>query len=146
MAVYPYGPASPEFVVGPEFAHMWCSALAHCQKRFEGKISHIKREPSRGIGAFTPDNFPIFDVFREHCYFIADFKHGYKMIDVGKLVAQEIFGEPPHYWSRFAFRATQKEPTPDLEQPVPVELMGTKPLSRFPWDPCLPVWCPGAHP
>ena len=35
--VDPYGPGSPEFVVGEEFARMWCSALAFCQKRFEGK-------------------------------------------------------------------------------------------------------------
>ncbi|MED5249674.1 MAG: FAD-dependent oxidoreductase, partial [Pseudomonadota bacterium] len=37
VAVDPYGPDSPDFVVGAEFAHMWCSALAHCQKRFEGQ-------------------------------------------------------------------------------------------------------------
>src|SRR5271165_3900250 len=30
VAVDPYGPASPDFVVGPEFARMWTSALAHC--------------------------------------------------------------------------------------------------------------------
>jgi glycine/D-amino acid oxidase-like deaminating enzyme len=107
VAVDPYGPASPDFVVGPEFAHMWCSALAHCQKRFEGKISRFRREPSGGIGAFTPDNFPVFDVFRENCYFIADSNHGYKMIGVGKLVAQEICGETatllePFRFSRYA--------------------------------------------
>ena len=103
VAVDPYGPASPDFVVGPEFAHMWCSALAHCQKRFEGKMRHFKREPSGGIGAFSPDNFPIFDVFRENCYFIADSNHGYKMIGVGKLVAQEICGERAALLEPFRF-------------------------------------------
>ena len=90
VAVDPYGPESPEFVVGDDFAHMWCSALAHCQKRFEGQIPKYKNEASGGIGAFTPDSFPIFDVVRENCYFIGDSNHGYKMLGVGKLVAHEI--------------------------------------------------------
>ena len=107
VAVDPYGPDSPEFVVDDNFVHMWCSALAHCQKRFEGQITHYKKEPSGGIGAFTPDSFPVFDVFRENVYLIADSNHGYKMIGVGKLVAQEILGESstllePFRFSRYA--------------------------------------------
>lgn len=107
VAVDPYGPASPDFVVGDDFAHMWCSALAHCQKRFEGQIGKYKKEPSGGIGCFTPDSFPVFDVFRENCYVIADSNHGFKMIGVGKLVAEEILGGPhsllePFRFSRYA--------------------------------------------
>src|SRR6476660_166856 len=37
VAVDPYGPDSPDFVVGEKFIESWCSMLAHCQKRFEGK-------------------------------------------------------------------------------------------------------------
>ena len=88
--VDPYGPESPEFIVGPEFAHMWVSALAHCQKRFEGTMVKYKDEASGGIGCFTPDSFPIFDQFFQNCYFIADSNHGYKMLGVGKLVAEEV--------------------------------------------------------
>lgn len=107
VRVDPYGPASPDFVVGPEFAHMWVSALAHCQKRFEGTLARYKDEPSGGIGAFTPDSFPMFDVFRDNCYFIADSNHGYKMIGVGKLVAAEVCGDrsdllEPFRFSRYA--------------------------------------------
>jgi len=107
VAVDPYGPESPDFVVGDDFAHMWCSALAFCQKRFEGQISRYRNEPSGGIGCFTPDNFPVFDVFKENCYFIADSNHGFKMIGVGKLVAEEILrGKSallePFRFSRFA--------------------------------------------
>lgn len=107
VAVDPYGPASPDFVVGDDFAHMWCSALAHCQKRFQNQIPKYKNEPSGGIGAFTPDSFPVFDVFRENCYMIADSNHGYKMIGVGKLVAGEICDTPstllePFRFSRYA--------------------------------------------
>ena len=107
VAVDPYGPASPDFVVGPDFAYMWCSALAHCQKRFEGKYGLYKKEPSGGIGCFTPDSFPIFDVFKDNCFVIADSNHGYKMIGVGKLVANKIMGTDskllkPFRFSRYA--------------------------------------------
>jgi len=67
---------------------MWCSGLAFCQKRFEGKLAQFKREPSGGIGSFTADNFPVFDRFCDNVYVIADSNHGYKMIGVGQLVAE----------------------------------------------------------
>jgi hypothetical protein len=107
VKVDPYGPASPAFVVGEDFARMWCSALAFCQKRFEGKYHLYKKEPSGGIGAFSPDSFPVFDIFRQNCYIIADSNHGYKMIGVGKLVASEVMGErstilEPFRFSRYA--------------------------------------------
>ena len=103
VKVDPYGTESPDYVVDDEFAHMWCSALAHCQKRFSGQIVKYKSEPSGGIGAFTPDSFPVFDVFRENCYVIADSNHGYKMIGVGKLVAGEICGSKSELLKPFRF-------------------------------------------
>jgi methylglutamate dehydrogenase subunit A len=107
VKIDPYGPESPDFIVGADFAHMWCSALAHCQKRFEGKTALYKKEPSGGIGSFTADNFPVFDRFCENVYVIADSNHGYKMIGVGKLVAEDLCGRPsdllePFRFSRFA--------------------------------------------
>jgi glycine/D-amino acid oxidase-like deaminating enzyme len=108
VKVDPYGPESPDFVVGDGFARMWCSALAFCQKRFEGKYPLFRKdEPSGGIGAFTPDSFPVFDLFRGNCYIIADSNHGYKMIGVGKLVADELLGDrsailEPFRFSRYA--------------------------------------------
>jgi len=107
VAIDPYGPQSPEFVSSPEFADMWSSALAFCHKRFEGRSHLYREEKSGGIGCFTPDSFPVFDVFRENCYVIADSNHGYKMIGVGELVAQEIVGEAsallePFRLSRYA--------------------------------------------
>ncbi len=103
VKVDPYGPESPDYVMGDAVAHRWCSALAHCQKRFEGKISIYKDEPSGGIGCFTPDSFPVFDVFHDNCYVIADSNHGYKMIGVGQLVAQEILGETSRLLEPFRF-------------------------------------------
>jgi methylglutamate dehydrogenase subunit A len=107
VRVDPYGPASPEFVVGEDFERMWCSALAFCQKRFEGKYPLYKKEPTGGIGAFSPDSFPVFDVYKQNCYVVADSNHGYKMLGVGKLVAEEIMGRrsailEPFRFSRYA--------------------------------------------
>ncbi len=107
VAVDPYGPESPDFVVGGDFYRTWTSALSHCQKRFEGKGHLIKEEPSGGIGSFSPDSFPIFDTFSDNVYFVADSNHGYKMIGVGALVAGELLGRPapllePFRYSRFA--------------------------------------------
>jgi len=108
VSVDPYGPESKEFIMGEDFAHMWVSALAHCQKRFSGTTPVYKREPSGGIGAFTPDSFPVFDTFCDNCYVIADSNHGYKMLGVGKLVAEEICsGRPsrlldPFRYSRYS--------------------------------------------
>ncbi len=104
VAVDPYGPDSPDFIVGDEFVETWCSMLAHCQKRFEGKIERYKRkEKSGGLGCFTPDSFPVFDVFRDNVYVIADSNHGYKMIGVGELVAQEICGDKSRLLEPFRF-------------------------------------------
>jgi glycine/D-amino acid oxidase-like deaminating enzyme len=107
VAVDPYGPDSTQFVVGEAFERMWTSALAHCHKRFEGKRPLYRRAPTGGIGAFTPDSFPVFDRFHENVHVIADSNHGYKMIGVGALVAREVLGEPqallePFRFSRYA--------------------------------------------
>ena len=107
VQIDPYGPSSPEFVASPEFAHMWVSALAHCQKRYEGMMPKYHREASGGIGCFTPDSFPVFDHFRENVTVIADSNHGWKMIGVGHLIADEVLGThqellEPFRFSRFA--------------------------------------------
>ncbi len=107
VRVDPYGPKSPEFVVTDNFADMWTSALAFCQKRFEGKHGVYRDEPSGGIGCFTPDSFPVFDRFRDNVYVIADSNHGFKMIGVGELVARDLLGDEsdllrPFRFSRYA--------------------------------------------
>ncbi|WP_419948961.1 NAD(P)/FAD-dependent oxidoreductase [Candidatus Palauibacter sp.] len=107
VAVDPYGPASPDFTVGESFHRTFAAALAFCQTRFEGRAHLMSREPSGGIGCFTPDSFPVFDTFADNVYFIADSNHGYKMIGVGALVARELLGRrqallEPFRYSRFA--------------------------------------------
>jgi len=59
--------------------------------------------PSSGLGCFTPDNFPIFDRFCENVYIIADSNHGYKMLGVGKLVAEEILEKESELLKPFRF-------------------------------------------
>ena len=61
------------------------------------------RDRSGGIGAFTPDSFPVFDTFKENCFVIADSNHGYKMLGVGCLVAEELMGEKQELLEPFRF-------------------------------------------
>ncbi len=120
VAVDPYGPESPEFTVQEDFVRLWTSALAHCHKRFEGQRDLYKDEPTGGIGAFTPDSFPVFDVFRQNAYVIADSNHGYKMIGVGALVAKELLGEEQGLLEPFRFgRYATGELHPTSHSPFP---------------------------
>ena len=120
VAIDPYGPASPEFVSSPDFAHMWCSALAHCHKRFEGKQGLYRKEPSGGIGCFTPDSFPVFDRFRQNAFVIADSNHGYKMIGVGKLVSEALLNGMPGLLKPFRFaRYAEGDLHPVSHSPFP---------------------------
>ncbi len=108
VAIDPYGPSSPEFISGGEFSHMWVSALAHCHKRFEGMMTKYHKEPSGGIGCFTPDSFPVFDCFYNNATIIADSNHGYKMLGVGRLIADEVMGEKQDLLEPFRFERFEK--------------------------------------
>jgi len=118
--VDPYGIDSPEYQTTEAFNDMWCSALAHCQKRFEGKSNLYRKGPSGGLGCMTPDSFPIFDRFLENVYMIADANHGYKMIGVGELVAKEILGTESDLLKPFRFNRYEKgELHPTSNSPFP---------------------------
>ena len=118
--VDPYGIESPEFQTTDKFADMWTSALAHIQKRFVGKSNLYRKGPSGGLGCLTPDSFPIFDRFFENVYMIADANHGYKMIGVGHLVAQEILGHESDLLKPFRFnRYAKGELHPTSNSPFP---------------------------
>ena len=120
VKIDPYGPSSPEFVSSHEFAHMWVSALAHCHKRFEGMMPKYHKEPSGGIGCFTADSFPVFDRFRDNVYVIADSNHGYKMLGVGRLVAEELRDNEQALLKPFRFeRFATGELHPTSSSPFP---------------------------
>jgi glycine/D-amino acid oxidase-like deaminating enzyme len=93
--------------VDPGFPDMWCAGLSHAMARFEGCRPLYKRARSGGVGAFTVDNFPVFDYLRPNVYAILDSNHGYKMIGVGREVAKVLVGEHssllyPFRFERFA--------------------------------------------
>jgi glycine/D-amino acid oxidase-like deaminating enzyme len=93
--------------VDPAFADMWCAALSHAMSRFEGCRPLYKQARSGGVGAFTADNFPVFDYLRPNTYGILDSNHGYKMIGVGREVAKVLLGDHssllyPFRFERFA--------------------------------------------
>jgi glycine/D-amino acid oxidase-like deaminating enzyme len=103
FAVDPY----PTGSVDPGFPDMWCAALSHCLGRFEGVRPKYRQVRSGGVGAFTVDNFPVFDHMRPNVYVAADSNHGYKMIAVGREIARVLGGEhstllQPFRYERFA--------------------------------------------
>ena len=115
----PTVPTSPDFVVGDDFIHMWCSMLAHCQKWFEGKTRYTSTTRIRAGSAVHARHFPVFDTFR-NVYVIANSNHGYKMIGVGKLVAQEPLGEKSTLLEPFRFaRFAKGELHPTSHSPFP---------------------------
>jgi len=97
----------PTGTVEEGFADMFSAALSHCLERFEGARPKYRQARSGGVGAFTVDNFPVFDHMLPNVYVIADSNHGYKMIAVGREVARELTGEHssllrPFRYERFA--------------------------------------------
>ncbi len=108
--------------VDPGFPDMWCAALSHAMSRFEGCRPLYKQARSGGVGAFTADNFPVFDYLRPNVYAILDSNHGYKMIGVGREVAKVLVGE--HSSLLYPFRFERFE-TGDLH---PVS------NSPYPWS------------
>jgi len=99
---------------------MWVSALAHCQERFSGTLAQYHRDPSGGLGCFTPDSFPVFDRFNDNVSIIADSNHGYKMLGVGRLMADEIMGDEQDLLKPFRFNRFQTgELHPTSSSPFP---------------------------
>ena len=97
----------PTGTVEDGFPDLFCAALSHCMERFEGKRAVFKNVRSGGVGAFTADNFPVFDHMRPNVFVAADSNHGYKMIAVGKEIARVLQGEHstllhPFRYERFA--------------------------------------------
>src|SRR5262249_47536269 len=54
----------PTGTVEAGFPDMWSAALSHCLGRFEGARATYRQARSGGAGAFTVDNFPVFDYMR----------------------------------------------------------------------------------
>ena len=86
----------PTGTIDPRFVEMWPAALSHCLERFENCRMYFRHVRSGGVGAFTVDNFPVFDYMKPNVFVVADSNHGYKMIAVGREVARVIGGRALH--------------------------------------------------
>jgi glycine/D-amino acid oxidase-like deaminating enzyme len=110
----------PTGTVDPEFADMWCGALSHCLERFAGARGLYRQVRSGGVGAFTVDNFPVFDYMRPNVYVAADSNHGYKMIAVGREIARILRGEHSSLLHPFRYeRFSSGELHPVSHSPYP---------------------------
>ena len=110
----------PSGTVDDGFPDRWCAALSHCMSRFEGCRAKYAQVRSGGAGAFTADNFPIFDRMRENVYVAADSNHGYKMIAVGREIARELAGGHSSLLQPFRFeRFATGELHPVSQSPYP---------------------------
>jgi glycine/D-amino acid oxidase-like deaminating enzyme len=112
----------PTGTVDVGFADLWSASLSHCLARFEGARGRYRQARSGGVGAFTVDNFPVFDYMRPNVFVAADSNHGYKMIAVGKEIARVLTGR--HSSLLYPFRYERFE-TGDLH---PVS------HSPYPWS------------
>ena len=93
----------PTGSVEPGFPDLWCAALSHCMERFSGCRGSYVQARSGGAGAFSPDNFPVFDRILPNVYVAADSNHGYKMIAVGREIARVLQGEHSSLLHPFRF-------------------------------------------
>ena len=105
------------------FPDLWCAALSHCMERFEGARGHYRQVRSGGVGAFTADNFPVFDHMLPNVYVAADSNHGYKMIAVGREDRPGAHRRALRPAAPVPLRAVRdRGPPPRVEQPLPLEL------------------------
>ncbi len=93
VEVDPYGHDSDAYQAEASFSDYMCAAMGQLMGRFRGCRKDFRERRNGGIGAFTPDNVPIFDWVLPNVYMIADSNHGFKMTGVGKLVARLLVGE-----------------------------------------------------
>ena len=86
----PYGPENPEHAAGLEFEEFFVSGLAAAFGRFGGMAADWRTTLGGGIVAHTPDNYPICDWILENTYAIVDSGHGFKMLALGRLAADDV--------------------------------------------------------
>jgi glycine/D-amino acid oxidase-like deaminating enzyme len=104
-ALDPYGPDNPAHAAEPSFAEFFASGLASALRRFRGRAGEWRSTLAGGIVSHTPDNYPICDWVLPNAYAIVDSGHGFKILALGRLAADDILdGEPrldPYRLARF---------------------------------------------
>jgi methylglutamate dehydrogenase subunit A len=86
----PYGPENPAHAAGPAFGEFFTSGLAVAFGRFRGRAGEWRMTLGGGIVAHTPDNYPICDWVLDNAYAIVDSGHGFKMLALGRLAADDV--------------------------------------------------------
>lgn len=87
----PYGPTHPEHgPAGPEFDEYFVSGLATVLRRFRNRSRDWRCDSRGGLGAFTPDHYPVVDFVRANAYAILDSNHGFKLLALGELAAADV--------------------------------------------------------
>jgi glycine/D-amino acid oxidase-like deaminating enzyme len=95
-ALDPYGFDNPAHVAEPDFAEFFVSGLATALRRFRGRAGDWRSTRGGGIVSHTPDNYPVCDWVLPNVYAIVDSGHGFKMLALGGLAADDMLddGEP----------------------------------------------------
>jgi methylglutamate dehydrogenase subunit A len=95
-ALDPYGPDNPDHAAERSFGEFFTSGLAAAIRRFRGRSDDWQHTPAGGIVMHTPDNYPICDRVLPNAYAIVDSGHGFKMLALGRLAADDLLddGQP----------------------------------------------------
>lgn len=88
----PYGPDNPAHAAEPAFGEFFISGLAAAFRRFRGRSPDWRMTLAGGIVAHTPDNYPVCDWVLPNAYAIVDSGHGFKMLALGRLAADDVLG------------------------------------------------------
>ena len=86
----PYGPDNPAHAAGDDFREFFTSGLATAFRRFRGRSSEFEATLAGGIVSHTPDNYPVCDWVLPNAYAIVDSGHGFKMLALGHMAADDI--------------------------------------------------------
>jgi methylglutamate dehydrogenase subunit A len=90
----PYGPDNPDHAAEPEFTEFFTSGLATALPRYRGGGDRWRSTPAGGIVSHTPDNYPICDWAASNAYAIVDSGHGFKMLALARMAADDVLGDP----------------------------------------------------
>ena len=98
-------------------------AVALPRRASRARASRYRQVRSGGVGAFTADNFPVFDYMAPNVYVAADSNHGYKMIAVGREIAEVLARRPLVAALPVPLRALRdRRPAPGLALALSLEL------------------------
>lgn len=92
-ALDPYGPDNPAHAAEPGFEDFFTSGLAAALRRFRGHAGQWRATAAGGVVGHTPDNYPICDRVLANVYALVDSGHGFKLLALGRLAANEVLGE-----------------------------------------------------